>query len=320
MILHNNKEDFENLINLTAKEFNISEVYIEKDYWVTYILKTLSSSKHIENIVFKGGTSLSKAYSLIERFSEDIDLQLINFEGSNSQIKNKIKEIEKDITLDLRKLEGHPRESKHGSIRKTIYAYDRVIDDNNFFQGSEELVLEINAMSIPEPYEKKKLRTYIAEFMDISNNSEYINEYKLEEFEVNVLDKKRTFVEKIFAVLDFSFKEDYISELSNKIRHLYDIYKLYSDSEVKEFFNSEEFFEMSNRVVVENDFYGKRKETKYNESILYDIDVLDKIKKVYEETFSAFVFGDLPDFNLIKLSLKEILDRISIWEEKYRGK
>ncbi len=317
MKLHLNKEDFTDLIRLTAQDMNILEVYIEKDYWVCYILKNLSKSEYLENIVFKGGTSLSKAYGLIERFSEDIDLQLLNFEGGDSKKKNLIKKIETEISKGLKLLEGHPRESKSGNIRKTIYSYERLIEENDFFQGSQELVLEINAMSTPEPYEKREIKTYISEFLE-KTNKEYINEYELESFTVNVLDKKRTFVEKIFAVMDFSFETNYIEELSNKIRHIYDLYILFKDKEVYNFFNSNEFFQMANKVVVENDFFGKRKDIKYSESVLYKIDELDKVKKVYGEVFSKFVFGQLPEFDLIKDIIKKILEKVSLWEKEYR--
>ena len=317
MKLHLNKEDFKDLITLTAKDMNILEVYIEKDYWVCYILKNLSKSEYLENIVFKGGTSLSKAYGLIERFSEDIDLQLINFEGGDSKKKNFIKKIESIISEGLNLLDNHPRESKSGNIRKTIYSYKKLIEESNFFQGSQELVLEINSMSTPEPYEKREIRTYISEFLE-KTNKEYIKEFDLESFYVNVLDKKRTFVEKIFAVMDFSFEPNYIEELSNKIRHIYDLYILFNDKEVNEFFNSNEFYKMASKVVVENDFFGKRKNIKYSESVLYNIDELDKVKKVYGEVVSKFVFGLLPEFDLIKGVIKEILEKIKIWERDFR--
>ena len=73
---------------------NLPFVYIEKDYWVTYILKRLSQSSYSEIAIFKGGTSLSKAYRIIERFSEDIDLAVISNELSSNQIKKLIKQIE----------------------------------------------------------------------------------------------------------------------------------------------------------------------------------------------------------------------------------
>ncbi len=254
---------------------------------------------------------------MIERFSEDIDLQLINFEGGDSKKKNFIKKIESKISEGLNLLDNHPRESKSGNIRKTIYSYKKLIEESNFFQGSQELVLEINSMSTPEPYEKREIRTYISEFLE-KTNKEYIKEFDLESFYVNVLDKKRTFVEKIFAVMDFSFESNYIEELSNKIRHIYDLYILFNDKEVNEFFNSNEFYKMASKVVVENDFFGKRKNIKYSESVLYNIDELDKVKKVYGEVFSKFVFGLLPEFDLIKGVIKEILEKIKIWERDFR--
>ncbi len=72
-----NKEDLRVLIVNTARKKNISEAVIEKDYWVTFILDYLfNENKWREYFTFKGGTSLSKCFGLIERFSEDIDLIL----------------------------------------------------------------------------------------------------------------------------------------------------------------------------------------------------------------------------------------------------
>ena len=70
---------------------------IEKDWWVTMVLKAVFSSKFAEHFVFKGGTSLSKAYHLIDRFSEDIDLAIdrkfLGFDGELS--KTQIKKLRK---------------------------------------------------------------------------------------------------------------------------------------------------------------------------------------------------------------------------------
>ena len=71
----------------------ILEFYIEKDYWVTYILKKLSNSFFRNKVVFKGGTSLSKGYNAINRFSEQIDLQLINSDLGDNQKKKLLKDI-----------------------------------------------------------------------------------------------------------------------------------------------------------------------------------------------------------------------------------
>lgn len=77
MNLHLDKNNFEGAIVAAADYFQIPEIFIEKDYWVTYALHQLFHSEVKDRIVFKGGTSLSKCYSIIKRFSEDIDWLLL---------------------------------------------------------------------------------------------------------------------------------------------------------------------------------------------------------------------------------------------------
>lgn len=78
MKLHHYKAAFEGAIVATAQHFGISEIYVEKDYWVTFALKIIFTDTNSKDIaVFKGGTSLSKCYGIIQRFSEDIDLVVI---------------------------------------------------------------------------------------------------------------------------------------------------------------------------------------------------------------------------------------------------
>ena len=75
MELHKNREEFEQLITLTAKHVGIPETAVRKDYYIVLVLQKLSESYYVDECVFKGGTSLSKCYSgSIDRFSEDIDI------------------------------------------------------------------------------------------------------------------------------------------------------------------------------------------------------------------------------------------------------
>ncbi len=74
MLLHNDKENFDIAIRATSRYFNVSPAIVEKDYYVTLILSGLA--KQVPNLLFKGGTSLSKCYKIIDRFSEDIDITL----------------------------------------------------------------------------------------------------------------------------------------------------------------------------------------------------------------------------------------------------
>ena len=74
MNLHNNPKLFREIIRSASQQLNINELFIEKDYWISFVLNQLSKSKYAPQVVFKGGTSLSKGYGLIDRFSEDVDL------------------------------------------------------------------------------------------------------------------------------------------------------------------------------------------------------------------------------------------------------
>jgi len=88
------KEQQKHVIGLCAIHFNVSSVIVEKDLWVCKILDVLFRMNR--KMVFKGGASLSKAYGLINRFSEDIDvtvdhLHLINIKGVKTFSRSKIK-------------------------------------------------------------------------------------------------------------------------------------------------------------------------------------------------------------------------------------
>ena len=75
MYLHQDKENFEQIILKINSETGIESGIIEKDYYVSLILQNLFDM--VPNLIFKGGTSLSKCYKIIDRFSEDIDLTII---------------------------------------------------------------------------------------------------------------------------------------------------------------------------------------------------------------------------------------------------
>jgi len=110
--------DFKDAISAASVHFKIRESYIEKDYWVTYVLKNLSGSEFIDSVVFKGGTSLSKVYKCIERFSEDIDLAIIGeWNLGDSKRKTLLKSIEQAVSVGLTPIQDHPLTEKKGRNR-----------------------------------------------------------------------------------------------------------------------------------------------------------------------------------------------------------
>lgn len=88
MYLHEDKETFKDIIEQVSDHTGRATAIIEKDYYVTLILRLLSEK--LSNCVFKGGTSLSKGFHAINRFSEDIDITFDEHigEGKRKRLKN----------------------------------------------------------------------------------------------------------------------------------------------------------------------------------------------------------------------------------------
>ena len=89
MFLHEDRELFEDVIKATAEVQQRPVAIVEKDYYITMILKLLS--EEAPGCVFKGGTSLSKCHHVIDRFSEDIDIAFSDnlTQGQRKNLKDK---------------------------------------------------------------------------------------------------------------------------------------------------------------------------------------------------------------------------------------
>jgi predicted nucleotidyltransferase component of viral defense system len=126
MRLHSNKELFTDAIRVTAQKMNIPPEFVEKDYWVTFALFSIFTNEIGAETVFKGGTALSKCFSIIERFSEDIDLVVLRRENeSANQLKNKLKKVTQVVSENLEEIEVNGITNKLGMIRKIAYNYKK---------------------------------------------------------------------------------------------------------------------------------------------------------------------------------------------------
>jgi len=314
MKLHQNKETFTQAILTTAEYFKINEVFVEKDYWVTYVLKNLSQSKLKNKVVFKGGTSLSKAHKLINRFSEDIDLAIIQSgEESGNVIKNLIKEIELEITKGLKELVVEGITSKGSKFRKTVFEYPRNIEGKDFGQASDKLLVEINSFATPHPYSEMPIQSMIADFLAQTKRKEIITSNGLETFNVNVLGLERTFTEKVLSLVRASYAEKPMDEFTAKIRHLYDLHFILGKSEMRKFISGKEFQKMIKEVLADDasnsQFQGEWTKKPLNKAIIFTDwkNIWKQLQPVYQKEFKALVFSDLPDSKAIDDSINSIL-------------
>ena len=130
MYLHEqNRELFEEMIIAVAQMAGVRTDIVEKDYYVTMILQELS--KQELPVVFKGGTSLSKAYGVIDRFSEDIDITFTEHLGGSRRKKlkyNVLKPIAEKLSLRIINWDSIESDK---DLNKYDFAYDSVIGNNN---------------------------------------------------------------------------------------------------------------------------------------------------------------------------------------------
>lgn len=311
MNLHENKDVFLELVQVTAQNANLPEIYVEKDYWVTNALRNLASSKLSQTVVFKGGTSLSKAHKLIERFSEDIDLAVIDLSQSNSQKRNLIKEIECVAAKGLTQIEDDPRMSKASRFRKTVWHYPRVFNGQNFGQASSNLLIEVAAFVEPQPNIVMTLDSMIAEELANLGKNDLIHLYNLESFGINVLAVERTLTEKILFLAKNSYEQDPISKLSVGIRHLYDINKILKQDKFRDFVLAQGFPSLVNECLVQEANCFKEKE--WHDLPLGHAPIFENIDEwaplleaAYTGEFENMVYGGLPGFSEVVDSIKFI--------------
>lgn len=312
MLLHEDKKALEEAIRATAANLSLPIEYVEKDYWVTFALKTLALSNISDAIVFKGGTSLSKAYNLISRFSEDIDIAVLTEGLSANQAKNKVKKASEVISAIYEEIDS-PDTSKNSHFRKVRFQYPR-IDSSTPVEGqiTDSLLLEVNAFADPEPYKKMQISCYITKYFLKNRYESAVSDYALEAFEMNVLCTSRTLCEKVMGLVKASYGENYIAQIKQKIRHLYDIHFLLTDKFTCDFLESNDFVDMTAKVVVCDQrafrFTPWLDEPLANASVFSSLaDIWPSLESTYNGEFKAMVVGDeIPSMSSLVESMEKI--------------
>ena len=216
--LHENKEEFINAVNLASEYFHVLPVIVEKDYYVTMILRELSERQGF--VVFKGGTSLSKCHKVIRRFSEDIDIT-IDSKLSQGQMK-KLKEVIKDIATKLGLSIPNIGETRsRRSYNRYILEYQSVMSEpDDAVQAA--VLMETSFAEVSFPTVILPVHSYIGDMM-MKEAPDELEKFLLEPFEMKVQGLDRTLVDKVFAICDY-YMQDKVKKHS---RHIYDIYKLF---------------------------------------------------------------------------------------------
>ena len=229
------------MLQQVADSIHLLDYAIEKDWWVTMVLKALFETDCASCLEFKGGTSLSKGWNLIERFSEDIDLTIDHtfFTDSvenNNQLKTLRKKCHKYVIGDLAQqlekallnlgLQGFEVVSKtvdeEGNGISTdadpavLYVvYESVADRSSAYMPAR-VKIEISCLSMKEPFALRTINSLIRDkFSEEDENATCV---------IPVVMPERTFLEKAFLLCEEFQKQDPRSLRMS--RHLYDLEKL----------------------------------------------------------------------------------------------
>ncbi len=221
-LLRSALKDFRAGVIAAAAELGIAERQVEKDYWVTEVLRELVG--RLDGMfLFKGGTSLSKAYRLVERFSEDIDLLLLSEEGDETEaLLDDVEGVASEVLngpadVDVQNV---------GLSRRMFVEYMLLPDLPRAKGMRRQIVVEPGIRGGPKPSERK---TIVSLMGGVLGESAYED---LTSFEIAVLHPARTMVEKLFAVDGIGTKllDDERRKLSDtEARHFYDLYFLWDE-------------------------------------------------------------------------------------------
>lgn len=327
------------MLQQVANHKGISLNAVEKDWWVTMTLKALFNTSFAPYLLFKGGTSLSKGWNIINRFSEDIDISLgrdwffqqglayaaCENKSQRERLRKKSRQV---IITDLLR-ELHEQLCNHG-----LKEDDFFIDDVSEVRTNEGVVpvssdkdptvlnviyksileestgyiqplvkIEISCLNLSEPFEPRPITTMISELFPEADDETTCT--------INTVSPERTFLEKAFLLNEEFQKED--PRTRRMSRHYYDLEKL-MDTEfgIKALTD----YELYNRIIEHRRKYNALRYVNYdlNRSdkiwIIPPADLLSAFDRDYEEMQESMVFKDAIPFEDLILRMHELQERI----------
>jgi len=253
--------EWKEIIETVARELGRSEQMVEKDTIQSIFLFELAKSEL--PFVFKGGTSLSKVYNLIDRFSEDIDLSMNRRPTQSERVKSKelIIEIAENLGLVL----SNPEEIKSRyDYNKYVFKYDSL-----FSVIPLEIIIETSYYQSVYPVDKHVVGSFVGRFC-LDRNIILPVPFEAAEVMMNVQSIERTFVDKVFAVCDYKIQ----NMQDRDSRHLYDICKLLQEVELNE--------ELNKLIDMVRD---DRMQSKNNPSAQLEYIIPDMLKEIIRSRF-----------------------------------
>ncbi len=312
----------------TAQKMGLHESIIEKDFWVCLTLDYLfHKCQWKDSFIFKGGTSLSKCYGLIKRFSEDIDLILdwrvlgytvnepwesrsntkqdaFNKEANSRAEVFLMESLLPRLKQDMTEMIGRPADLfiLPEDPQTICFRYPRIFETDSILQV---IRLEIGALAAWTPARSRTVTPYIAEV--------YPNAFEKVSSDILTAASERTFWEKATILHHEANRPENLSMPERYSRHYYDLYCIaHSDAKQAAFNN----LELLRRVAEFKMKFYPRKWAKYEEAVPRTLKLippayrLDTLRQDYL-SMKSMMFGECPDFDELMTYIKELEEEIN---------
>lgn len=315
------------ILNQATELTGLPIVAIEKDWWVTLVLNASFSLPYSKNIVFKGGTSLSKGWNLIERFSEDIDLAIdrtiFGFAGdiSKTQIKNLRKQscefisttflddLTKILTewkaIDECKLIAQPVKDSDKDPQVIEIHYNSVIDTSEYLP--QRVLVEVSSRSLMEPIEERQINSILSENFPLQS-------FASVPFAIPSVLPQRTFLEKVFLLHEEFSQEAEKIRIDRLSRHLYDLEKLMDTEHGMDALRN---IDLYNNIVAHRERFNPLRGIDYANHIPSKISIIppSTVLKDYERDYQAMtnfmIYGEPLKFDNLMKRILELQMRIN---------
>ena len=314
------------ILSNARKEVKLPLYIIEKDWWVVQTLRLVSQMNIAEHLVFKGGTSLSKAWGLIDRFSEDVDLainrEFFGFSGDISRTQvGKLKDasskyISGDFLLSLQKafkdagiedvqLSIVDSKDPDDDPVKIEVTYPTVTDYSAYVRP--RVLLEIGSRSLMEPSTIRSFRSMVGEtFSDLP--------FADEDVAIRCVNPERTFIEKLFLLHEEHQRPKEKMQIKGKSRHFYDIYRIAQTEYAGKAIADKELY---NSIVAHRERFTKLGGVDYashfppNLNPIPPAEMLPEWEKDYAELQGQMLAGEAVSFTTLIKELHRIVEAIN---------
>jgi hypothetical protein len=316
------------IFEAVAEEQRLSPEAVEKDWWLVLALDLVFSMSCGRAIVFKGGTSLSKGWGLIQRFSEDIDLVLdrefLGFSGElGKNQRDKLRKASVQYALEefapeleqafiqkgfpeVKVVPLEPKSSDNDPVKIDIYFTKLTVADSYLKPG---LQIELGARSLREPFSEVPIQSLVSGSPNFKNA-----DFADNPIVVPLVNPERTFLEKIFLLHEEHQRPKENQRVDRLSRHLYDIFQLESTAYKDKALSDSTLY---NLIVAHRERYSRVSGVDYKlhrpEMIRFipPDNVLPAWEKDYQLMQESMIYGESPSFTQLIASLAEFQSQLN---------